>query len=140
PVRSLQKFIDAELTPAQKDSVLSTLPDPWRERLRGPILPTETVPVSVLNKMTEEAAQAKGESLDSFARRAGREAAGDAVKGIYRFFALMATPAGLLGRAAQMWSGLYNRGEMRVDNQTDHSATIKLADFPSEPAGCARGR
>jgi len=59
PVRSLQKFFDAELTRAQKDSVLSTLPDPWRERLRGPILPTETVPVSVLNKMTEEAAKAK---------------------------------------------------------------------------------
>lgn len=138
PVRSLQKFIDAELTRAQKDSVLSTLPDPWRERLRGPILPTETVPVSVLNKLTEEAAAAKGEPLDSFARRAGREAAGDAVKGIYRFFALVLTPAALLSKASQMWSSLYNRGRLNVTSQTDHSARLELSDIKMETAGCAR--
>ena len=138
PVRSLQKFIEAQLTPEQRESVLSALPADYAKRLRGPILATETIPVSILNDMTEAAAKAKGESLDAFARRAGREGAGDAVKGIYRFFALMATPTSLLGKAAQMWSGLYNRGEMRVDNQTDRSATIKLVDFPSEAAGCAR--
>ena len=138
PVRSLQKFIESELTPAQRDSVLSTLPDPWRERLRGPILPTETVPVSVLNKMTEEAAHAKGEPLDAFARRAGREAASDAVKGIYRFFALVLTPTALLSKASQMWSSLYNRGELRVTAQTDKGAKLELCNIAMEPAGCAR--
>ena len=138
PVRSLQKFIDASLTPAQRDSVLSTLPDPWRQRLRGPILPTETVPVSVLNKMTEEAASALGEPMEEFARRAGREAAGDAVKGIYRFFALVLTPAALLSKASQMWSSLYNRGELKVTSQTDHSARLTLSNIKMEPAGCAR--
>jgi uncharacterized protein (TIGR02265 family) len=79
-----------------------------------------------------------GETIEAFARRAGREAAGDAVKGIYRFFALVMTPPALLGKAAQMWSSLYNRGELRVEDQTDKSAHIRLANFPSEPAGCAR--
>ena len=138
PVRSLQKFIESELTPAQRDSVFSTLPDPWRERLRGPILPTETVPVSVLNKMTVEAASAKGEPLEQFARRAGREGASDAVKGIYRFFALVLTPAALLSKASQMWSSLYNRGTLKVTSQSEHSAHLQLCDIRMEPAGCAR--
>ena len=138
PVRSLQKFIETSLTPAQRDSVLSTLPDPWRERLKGPILPTETVPVSVLNRMTEQAAHALGEPVDRFARRAGREAASDAVKGIYRFFALVLTPTALLSKASQMWSSLYNRGELRVTSQTEHSANLQLVNIAMEPAGCSR--
>ena len=138
PVRSLQKFIEAELTPEQRGAVLSELPPDFASRLRGPILATETIPVHILNRMTEAAAKAKGETLEAFARRAGREGASDAVKGIYRFIALVMTPAALLNRASQMWSALYNRGELRVENQTDRSVTIKLLDFPSEHAGCAR--
>ncbi|HEY8848338.1 MAG TPA: 4-vinyl reductase [Thermoanaerobaculia bacterium] len=138
PVRSLQKFLEAELTPAQHRALFESLPAEFSTRLRGPILPTETIPVHLLNQMTEEAAKAKGESVEQFARRAGREAAADAVKGIYRFFALVLTPTALLSRASQMWSSLYNRGEMRVENQTDRGATIKLMNFPSESAGCAR--
>lgn len=138
PVRSLQKFIDAQLTPAQREAVLGALPEEYARRLRGPVLATETIPVWILNVMTEEAAKTSGETLDAFARRAGRDGASDAVKGVYRFLAMVLTPAALLGRASQMWSALYNRGQMRVENQTDRSATIKLIDFPSEPAGCAR--
>ena len=138
PVRSLQKFIESSLTPAQRESVLSTLPDPWRQRLHGPILPTETVPVSVLNKLTEEGAHALGEPVDQFARRAGREGASDAVKGIYRFFALVLTPTALLSKASQMWSSLYNKGELRVTSQSDKSAHLQLSGIRMEPAGCSR--
>jgi uncharacterized protein (TIGR02265 family) len=138
PVRSLQKFIDAELTPEQRDKVFAALPPEYASRFRAPILATETVPVHMLNRFTEEAAKAKNETLETFARRAGREAAGDAVKGIYRFFALVMTPPALLGKASQMWSSLYNRGDMRVDEQTDKSARIRILNFPSEVAGCSR--
>jgi hypothetical protein len=129
PVRSLQKFLERELTPTQHRVLFESLPAEFSTRLRGPILPTETIPVHLLNQMTEEGAKAKGESVEQFASRAGREAAADAVKGIYRFFALVLTPPPLLSKASQMWSSLYNRGEMRVENQTDR---------PSEIAGCAR--
>ena len=138
PVRSLQKFIDAELSPDQRDTVFRNLPPEFATRFRTPILATETVPVHMLNRFTEEAAKAKNEPVEAFARRAGREAAGDAVKGIYRFFALVMTPPALLGKASQMWSSLYNRGEMRVEDQTGTSARIRIANFPSEAAGCAR--
>jgi hypothetical protein len=138
PVRSLQKFIEAELPPDQRETLLRALPAEYGNRLRGPVLPTETIPVFILNRMTEEAAKLKNEPLEAFARRAGREAAGDAVKGIYRFFALVLTPTALLAKASQMWTSLYNRGNLKVENQTDHGATIKLVDFPSEIAGCSR--
>ncbi len=138
PVRSLQRFLDSELTPEQREAVLRNVPEEFARRMRMPILPTETIPVHFLNQLTEEAAKAKGEPIEQFARRAGREAAGDAVKGIYRFFALVLTPAALLSKASHMWSALYNRGELRVSDQTDHGATIKLLNFPSEVAGCSR--
>ncbi|HEX9161623.1 MAG TPA: hypothetical protein VF980_07935 [Thermoanaerobaculia bacterium] len=138
PVRSLQKFIENELTREQRETVFANLPTYYAGRFRGPVLPTETIPVHMLNLFTEEAAKAKGEPLEEFARRAGREAAGEAVKGIYRFFALVLTPAALLARASQMWSALYNKGELRVDEQTPGGARIRLLNFPSEVAGCSR--
>ena len=137
PVRSLQKFLESELTLQQRESVFKTVPE-LGTRMHGAILPTETISVAALNRLTAEAAKIKGEPLDLFARRAGRQGASDAGRGIYRFFALVLTPPALLSKASQMWSALYNRGEMRVTDQTDRGATIKLLDFPSEPAGCSR--
>jgi hypothetical protein len=138
PVRSLQKFIETDLTPEQRDAVFAKLPPEYASRFRAPILPTETIPVHMLNVLTEEAAKVKGEPLEQFAMRAGRLAAGDAVKGIYRFFALVVTPTALLGKGGQMWSTLYNRGSLKVIEQTSNFARLQLQDFPSERAGCAR--
>ena len=138
PVRSLQKFIEAELTPQQRDEVLRAMPGDYGTRLRTPILATETIPVHILNLFTAAAASAKGEAVEAFARRAGRDAASDAVKGIYRFFALVLTPPALLGKASQMWSSLYNRGEMRIEDQSANGARIRILNFPSEIAGCSR--
>lgn len=138
PVRSLQKFIETDLTSDQRAILFRNLPPEYVARLTSAILPTETVPVHMLNKVTEEAAKAKGEPLDSFGRRAGRAAASDAVKGIYRFFALVLTPDALLSKASPMWSSLYNQGQLRVEDRTDGSARIVLSDFSTEPAFCAR--
>ena len=138
PVRSLQKFVEADLTPQQRETMFRNLPPEYATRFGTTILPTETVPVHMLNRLTEEAAKAKGESLEEFGMRAGREAAGDAVRGIYRFFALVMTPAAVLGKAAQIWGTLYNRGEMKVEEQSDTSARIRVRNFPSEIASCSR--
>jgi len=138
PVRSLQKFIETDLSPQQREAVFSRLPAEYATRFRGPILPTETIPVHMMNVFTEEAARAKGEPLEQFARRAGRQAADDAVKGIYRFFAMVLTPTALLSKGGPMWSALYNRGKLRVEEHTANTASISLIDFPSELAGCSR--
>lgn len=138
PVRSLQKYLEEHLTPAQRQTVFDALPSDFAARFARPILPTETIPVHMLNRVTEEGARATGQPLEEFGRQVGREASGDAVKGIYRFFALVLTPPALLSKASAMWKSLYNRGEMRVENQTEGSARIRLLDFPSEPAMCFR--
>lgn len=138
PVRSLQKFIESELTAEQREAVFRELPKEVAERFKTPVLATELVPVYMLNRFTEVAAKAKGEPLEAFATRAGREAASDAVKGIYRFFALVLTPPALLSKASHMWSSLYSRGELRVDEQTEGSARIRLVNFPTEASNCLR--
>jgi hypothetical protein len=138
PVRSLQKFVEKDLTDEQRELVFSRLPPEFTARLKAPILPTETIPVHILNRFTEEAAKAKGEPLESFAMRAGRDGANEAVRGIYRFFALVLTPPALLSKGGQMWSSLYNRGQLRVENQTANTARLRLVDFPAERAGCLR--
>ena len=138
PVRSLQKFIEEELAPSEKESLFRNIPPEYATRFRTPVVATESVPVHMLNVVTEAAAKAKGEDLDSFALRAGRAAASDAVKGIYRFFALVLTPAALLSKASAMWSTVYNRGTFEVADQSDKSARIRLSNFPSEASGCAR--
>ena len=72
PVRSLQRFLEAELTPEQRDAVLDRVPLEYATRFRSPVLATESVPVHMLNRLTEEAARTLGEPLDEFGRRAGR--------------------------------------------------------------------
>ena len=138
PIKSLLKFLDSELTPEQREKILHSLPVGYASRLRAPVLATEWVPVVMLNMLTEEAARAKGETVDQFARRAGRAAASEAFSGVYRVFAMILTPTALLGKASQIWGSLYNRGEMKVEAETSHGARIRLLNFPSEPAGCAR--
>lgn len=137
PVRSLQRFLETDLTAEQRAMVFRNLPPEYAVKFQGTILPTETIPVHMLNRITEEAAKAKGEPVEPFARRAGREAAADAVRGIYRFFALVLTPTALLSKGSQMWSSLYNRGELKVEERTN-GARIRLLNFPSEIVGCSR--
>jgi predicted hydrocarbon binding protein len=138
PVRSLLKFLETELTPEQREQVFATLPADFAARIQAPILPTETIPLHLMNRLTVEAAKVRNVPVEEFARKAGRDGAADAVKGIYRFFVAVLTPAALLSKASQMWTSLYNRGDMRVEEQTNTSALIRVVDFPSEAAGCAR--
>ena len=138
PIRSLLKFVEGELTAVQREEMFSRLPADDAARLRGQILVSDSLPVAMLNRMTEEAAKVRQEPLPSFARRAGRAAASEAFSGVYRVFALVLTPEKLLEKAARIWGSLYNRGEMVVESSSDHGAHIKLLNFPSEEAGCAR--
>lgn len=138
PIRSLLKFIDGELTAPQREEMFSRLPAEDAARLRGHVLVSDSLPVALLNRLTEEAAKVKHEPLQKFARRAGRAAASEAFSGVYRVFALVLTPEKLLEKASRIWGSLYNRGEMMVESRTDKGAHIKLLNFPSEEAGCAR--
>jgi hypothetical protein len=138
PVRSLLKFIETDLTDAQREKMFRALPPEIAERLRNPILATETIPVAVINTLTIEAARAKGEPAESFARRAGEYSGAEALSGVYRAFAMLLTPTALLSRAAAVWHSLYTEGVMHVEGETSSGARVILTDFPSHPIGCAR--
>lgn len=136
-LRSLLKFVRNELSEHEWAEVLRTLSEADRQLVeRGRILATEKVSEFLLNQITSAAANAKGESVDSFGRRAGRAELADAV-GVYRFFTLLLTPAALLQKASVLWSTIHSHGQLLVEKESS-SAVVRLVQFPSEAAHCAR--
>jgi hypothetical protein len=98
-LRSLLKFIEKDLSPEQRSRALAALSTEDRALAeQHSILATQKVPEFMLNRLTVEAARAKGEALDTFGRRAGRAELADAV-GVYRFLTIVLTPAALLHKA-----------------------------------------
>ncbi len=117
---------------------MARLPPECRAYTQKVILASDWLPLEAINRLTEEAARAKGEPLDSFAGRAGRFAADDAVHTIYKWLAFLKTPDYVLSKVSRTWSTFYNRGEMKVERVAEKRARVTLVDFPSHPAGCGR--
>jgi hypothetical protein len=137
-LRSLLKFVEKDLSEAQRAGALAALPAEDQQLLgRGRILASDKISEFVLNRLTVAAANARGERLDAFGRRAGRAELADAV-GVYRFLTVLLTPKALLHKASALWSTVHSHGRMLIENETSNSATVRLIDFPSEPAHCAR--
>jgi len=137
-LRSLVKFVRKELSEEQWARAFAALPVADRKIVEQPsILASEKVSEFTLNRLTLEAAKAKGESLDSFGRRAGRAELADAV-GVYRFFVIVLTPTALLRKASTLWATVHSHGSLVVELETPRSARVRLSNFPSEEAHCTR--
>jgi hypothetical protein len=137
-LRSLVKFVQKDLSPEQLARAYAELPEADRLLIeKTTILASEKIPEFTLNRLTVEAAKAKGEPLDSFGRRAGRAELADAV-GVYRFITMVLTPTALLKKASTMWGSVHSHGKLLVEDETSGSARIRLTGFPSEEAHCAR--
>src|SRR5258708_19526905 len=95
-LRSLLKFIEKELSPEQRARAIAALLDADRRVIEQPsILATQKIPEVTLNRLTAAAAAAKGESLDSFGRRAA-PAELSAPVGAYPFLPTSLPPTPLL--------------------------------------------
>ncbi len=139
PVRAMVAFIDRRLTPEQKARVIRALPPVAAGLLtRHAILAVETVPVTALNRITEAAAKESGTAVDVFAREAGRAAADEAVHGIWKLAAALVTPTTLLAKGSRLWSTVYSRGRLEIEQPETGLAVVTLADFPCEEVCCAR--
>jgi hypothetical protein len=137
-LRSLLKFLTNDLSPEQYARAFAALSAPDRQILeQGSILSTQKISEFTLNRLTVEAARAKGESIESFGRRAGRAELADAV-GIYRFLTFVLTPTALLRKASTLWGAVHSHGQLIVENESKGSARVRLTGFPSEEAHCAR--
>src|SRR6185369_4860468 len=124
-LNSLLKFIKNDLTPEQYERAIAELPADDRATLATRVLPSAHVSETLLNRLTEVGG------------RAGMAEVADAV-GLYRFLVIVLTPNALLSKASTTWSSVHNTGKMLVENQTAGSVRIRLRDFASEPAHCAR--
>jgi len=136
-LKSLLKFLDQELTPAQREEVVAKLDAGTAELMQGRVLVSQPVPEASLNRITDAAAEVKGEDILSFGMRAGRAELQDAM-GIYRLVFAVMTPNALIGKASSLWRQVHNTGTMTVADKSDTHARIELSDFPSELAHCAR--
>jgi hypothetical protein len=137
-LRSLLTFVKGDLSPEQYGRALVALPPADRQIVeQGSILPTRKISEFTLNRLTVEAARAKGESLESFGRRAGRAEMADAV-GVYRFLTFVLTPTALLRKASTLWSAVHSHGQLIVEDESKSSARVRLTGFPSQEAHCAR--
>jgi hypothetical protein len=136
-LRSLWKFVNDDLSSAQMAAAMGDLPASDRPILERKTLPSDKISEFILNRLTVAAAKAKGESVESFGRRAGRAELADAV-GVYRFLTVVLTPTALLRKASSLWSTVHSHGQLMVENESAGSARIRLTGFPSQEAHCAR--
>src|SRR5512133_3531512 len=63
PINGLVEFVMSELTPQQYQDVLAKIPAEQQKYFSGHMLAHELVPVSIVNKFTEYAAELKKEPL-----------------------------------------------------------------------------
>lgn len=138
PFKSLLKFLARDLTFEQRQEAIAALPPELRRYTEKTVLASDWLPFEVVTMLTEAAARAKGEPLESFAERAGRFAADDAVNTIYQWLAFLKTPDYVLGKASRTFSTLYNHGSMVVERRAPGRARVALEDFPANAAACAR--
>jgi hypothetical protein len=136
-LKSVLKFVESELTPEERARMVGSLAPEVATLAEGRVLVSQTVPEAAINRITDAAAAAKGEDLESFGIRAGRAELADAL-GIYRLLFAVMTPNALLGKASSLWSQVHNTGVLTVTEKSDTHARVELKDFPSEPAHCAR--
>ena len=137
-LRALLKFVESDLTPDLFNRAIAALPEGDQAIVRQPtILPSQKVSEFVLNRLTVEAARAKGEQLETFARRAGGAELKASV-GIYRFFTFVLTPTAIVKKAATIWSTIHSHGTLTVMDSGEGRAAVRLSDYPSEPSHCAR--
>jgi hypothetical protein len=138
PVVGLCHFLEKELPANAREAIWRQLPEPYPNRFASSsILASDRVPLSVVNFVTTLAARAKGEAVELFAERAGTFGAKEGTSAVFRSFYRVLSMGTVLETAPLVWSRIYSAGKMRVETK-DKGATLRVADFPGDPAVCGR--
>jgi hypothetical protein len=138
PILGLCHFIEKELSSEEREKIYRRLPEPYSQRfLTASILASERVPLSVVDLLTTLAAQSRGESVESFAERAGAFGAKEGISTVFKPFFYVLSVANALEIAPMMWSRIYSAGKLHVEAGGKH-ASMKATEFPGGPAVCGR--
>jgi len=136
PVNGLFQFVSGELSPEQLRGVLEKLGGDARY-FTGHLLAHEVVPLAIVNRFTELAAEAKKEPVKAFARRAGHFGAEMGLKSVYRFVLAVLSLEAVLKKAPFIWTRVYDGGTVSVETMQNR-AVFHVRDFPANVAGCGR--
>ncbi|HVT05414.1 MAG TPA: hypothetical protein VHL58_18795 [Thermoanaerobaculia bacterium] len=142
PFRAMRKFMESELTPPQRESVLAQLSSEFPEyaaRMRGgTIMASDRLPLVMVNRLTELLAKTVGQPLEEFAKRAGALGAEEAVNTVLKIMISFFSPQRMLDKTPTIWKTLYSHGDLLVEH-TDTTATVELKNLPTQSiAGCGR--
>lgn len=136
---NLLKYIFTELNQQQKEQFILQIDQTYKDKIiANKILPTDKIPVSLLNKLTITAASIKGKPIKDFAKNAGRFAAEEGMKSIFAIYSKIQTPNAKLAKASVMWDSLYDKGKMETIRTGKEKTTIKLTEIPTQEVMCER--
>jgi hypothetical protein len=142
PLRSARAFIEGSISKEAMERVLSKtiadFPDQQERLRRHTIVASERVPVRMINRMIELAAEELKEPAPQLAHRIGRRGAEDAAGTILRLAMVMVSMPALLRKLSPVWTQLYSHGTM-TSSVEGKEGLIELKGFPLVSAtGCGR--
>ncbi len=137
PINGLVAFVRAELGSEGADKVLAGMPESEEALFRGNLLASALVPLLAVNRYTVLAAEAKGEAVSAFARRAGHYGAEQGTRTVYKFILMLVSGESALRAAPSMWRHVYDGGRLEAVAGPS-GGRLTVYDFPAEPASCGR--
>lgn len=137
PANGLAAFVQRTLSPEQLAHLRPQLAAEELRILEGRLLANESVPVDVLNHLTELAARAAGQPVFEFGRAAGLFGAEQGTRTVYKFILALLSPQSTLRMAPAMWARVYSGGRLEVE-VGDGTGRIRVRDFPAHDGLCGR--
>ena len=142
PYRMIRSFMDENLGEEARERVLAKVSSEFpaqaallRQRV---VVATERLPVVLLNRMVELAAEELRQPPELVGNTIGRRSAKESSSGVLRLAMVMISIPSLLRKLAPVWTQMYSHGKMTSQSE-GRTAVIELTDYPVVSAsGCAR--
>jgi hypothetical protein len=138
-IAAIVRFINAEKGAAGLADVTSALRTPaLAELVAGAVLAGSWFPFTFFMELLDTAAAVFGEDTEAFARREGAACADYDLRGVYRAFVRLTSPAFVIERSGKVWRQYYDSGELVVLEAIDGKVDFELRSFGTPHRGhCA---
>lgn len=129
-VKSINDFVKNSF-PDKYAQWLHQLPEKSRSIFESQIKATEwypmkdagSIPTKVMGQLIF-----RGDAIKA-ARESGRYSAEQGLKGVYKIFVLIASPAYIIQRASRVFSSYYSPSEIKVTDTNNKGVTIQITKF-----------
>lgn len=129
-VKSIQDMVKKQY-PKQYDEWFNSLPSKSKQIFSDAILATEWYDlIDAGVNPTQKLAMFFNNDSKKAAWESGRHSADIALKGIYKVFVKMATPAYIIARASKIFSTYYMPSAMGVHKKENKAVIVRITEFP----------